>query len=129
MTSPLWLNSNNVSWTSNSATSKLLPHSNGLSRAMISPLCSQSCNPLRPLLLPNQYVTVIPVQSTKAVFWLRPFFGCGSELAQDKLLDEAVGHVGGNVSSESRKHQPHAAIRIRIISIGDGTRGQIPPQA
>jgi hypothetical protein len=31
---------------------------------MISPLCSQSCNPQRPLLLPNQYVTVIPVQST-----------------------------------------------------------------
>jgi hypothetical protein len=33
---------------------------------MISPLCSQSCNPQRPLLLlllPNQYVTVIPVQS------------------------------------------------------------------
>src|SRR5712691_10308255 len=57
--------SSNALWIFKRATNKKLPHSNGLLLAMTFLLCWKSCNPKRPRLPPDKYVTVIPVQSTK----------------------------------------------------------------
>src|ERR1700743_2904143 len=60
---------------------------------------------------------------------LIPLLSRRRQLTQDKLLDEPIDHVGCNIDAEGPKDQSRATVLLRIISFGDGTRGQVSSQA
>ena len=48
---------------------------------------------------------------------------------QNKLLDEPIGHVGGDIDAKGPKDQSRATVLLRIIGFGDGSRSQVSTQA
>src|SRR5947208_17120339 len=72
------------------------------------------------------------VQKQAARQWLFPcaalsgfnLVGVVREFAQNELLEHSVSYPCGGADSEVLEHQPHAAIRLGIVGVRNGRRGQ-----
>ena len=69
---------------------------------------------------------------TRIIQWLFPcpalsgfnLVGVVREFAQNELLEHSVSYPCGGADSEVLEQQPHAAIRLGIVGVRNGRRGQ-----